>query len=455
MKVLKFGGSSLKDAESMINVGRIIAADSSPKVVVVSAVYGITDRLISFMSDLRTEEEVQDFISELRDIHLKLLRGVTRNMGTKQLAVSMIQERLTRLERLLYGICYLEELTPRTRDLVQSFGEQLSVILIAAMLQDMGVNAVPVRADDIGIITNGNYGSATADLERTRENIAPRLMEMLEGGEVPIITGFYGRTEEGHITIFGRNGTDYSAAVIGNALQADVIEIWKDVDGFMSADPKIVPEAVPIKELSYDEAAELSYFGARVLHPRTVMPAREGGIPIRLMNVFRPEAEGTLIHSASGATPNTIKSVSSMEDMAVIKAYGVGIGYRFGVLSEVSTALRDLEVNIYSVATSQTCVSLLIDKKDLARAKKALDKLSKNIVERVEVIDNVSLICLVGEGLGTREGVAAKVFEAVSNVGVNINMISAGASMVAYCFTVERSDLETTIRAIHKTFFGD
>jgi len=455
MKVLKFGGSSLKDAESMINVGRIIAADPSPKVVVVSAVQGITDKLISFMSDLRTEEEVQDFIHELRDIHMNLLRGVTRIMGTKQLAVSMIQDRLTRLERLLYGICYLEELTPRTRDLVQSFGEQLSVILIAAMLQDMGVNAVPLRADDIGIVTDGNYGSAAADLEQTRANIAPTIMEMVEGGEVPVITGFYGRTEDGHITIFGRNGTDYSAAVIGNALSADVIEIWKDVDGFMSADPKIVPEAVPIRELSYDEAAELSYFGARVLHPRTVMPARKARIPIRLMNVFRPKAEGTLIHSSSGATPNTIKSVSSMEDMAVIKAYGAGIGYRFGVLSEVSAIFRDLEVNIYSVATSQTCVSLLIDKKDLPRARKGLNTLSKNIVERVEVIDNVSLVCLVGEGLGTREGVAAMVFEAVSNAGVNINMISAGASMVAYCFTVERDDLEKTIRAIHKNFFGD
>jgi aspartate kinase len=455
MKVLKFGGSCLKEGESMLQVGEIITSDPSPKAVVVSAVNNVTDSLVAFMSELRTEQEVQEFIRELRDTHMALLRDVAKDMETKQMAVSMLLERLTRLERLLYGICYLEELTPRTRDLVQSFGEQMSVILVSAMLQDMGVNAVPLMADEIGIITDGNYGSATADLAATRENIGARIREMVGRAEVPVITGFFGRTEEGHITIFGRNGTDYSAAVIGNAIQADSIEIWKDVDGFMSADPRVVQGAVSIKELSYEEAAELSYFGAQVLHPRTVEPAREADIPIRLMNVFRPECEGTLIHSSSGVTPNTIKSVSCMREMAVIKAYGAGIGYRFGVLSALTSALKDAEVNIYSVATSQTCVSLLVDRKDLPQATEWLIRMPKALVDRVEVAENLALICVVGEGLGYREGVAARVFDAVARARVNIGMISAGASMVAYCFTVDKKDLEATTRAIHKDFFGD
>jgi aspartate kinase len=454
MKVLKFGGSSLKDGASMKSVGEIIASDDEEKVIVVSAIQGITDSLLDFMSKVRREEEVQQFIRTLRDRHLKLLTEVAGSMDVKQTAVSQLSAQLVRLERILYGIIYLEELTPRTRDLVQSFGERMSVIVMSAMLQEMGVNAIPVEADELGVITDGTFGSATVDMESTRSNIAPKIYEMFKRQETPVVTGFFGKTPEGFITLLGRNGTDYSASVIANAIDADSLEIWKDVDGFMSADPKVVPEAVPISQLSYEEAAELSYFGAKVLHPRTVEPARAKGITIRVKNVFKPGYEGTAINPKGVEGNRTIKSISSMPNMAMVKVYGAGLGSKSGVMSEMSTLLSEAGIIVYSAATSQTCVSMLIEERDLKRAERVMAEAKKGVVDRVETVRDVALLCLVGEGLGQKEGIAGKVFSIVASNGVNVSLISAGASTVALTFTVKRKDLEKTTKTIHHEFFG-
>ncbi len=455
MKVLKFGGSSLKDGPSMRRVGAIVAADGEGKVIVVSAIQGITDSLLAFMSQVRREEDVQRFVRELRDRHLQILADVAGSMDVKQQAVHMLSDKLVRLERVLYGIIYLEELTPRTRDLVQSFGERMSVIVLSAMLQDIGVNAVPVEADELGIITDGQFGSATVDMETTRRNVAPRIKDMLERQEVPVITGFFGKTPEGFITLFGRNGTDYSASVIANATDADSLEIWKDVDGFMSADPKVVPEAVPIPALSYEEAAELSYFGAKVLHPRTVEPAKARGTVVRVRNVFKPEYEGTAIGDTAVKGAKIIKSISSMPNMAMVKAYGPGLGSRSGVLSEMSVLLSEAGINVYSAATSQTCISLLIEERDLLFAERVLAKARRSVVDRIETVRGIALLCLVGEGLGQKVGMAGSVFSIVAANDVNISLISAGASTTALTFTVRKEDLDRTTRIIHHELFSE
>jgi aspartate kinase len=453
MKVLKFGGSSLRDGTSMLRVGEIVAAEKEEKVVVVSAIQGITDSLLRFMSAVRKEEEVQVFVKELRERHLKILAEVASTMPVKQQAVAQLNARLVRLERTLYGITYLEELTPRTKDLVQSFGERMSVIVMSAMLQDMGVNAVPVEADELGIMTDGTFGSATVDMERTRVNAAPSIRDMFKRQEVPVVTGFFGKGPEGVITLLGRNGTDYSASVIANAIDADTLEIWKDVDGFMSADPKVVPGAVPIGYLSYEEAAELAYFGAKVLHPRTVEPARAKSITIRVKNVFKPHVEGSAIRPQGVENAQTVKSISFMSNMTMLKVYGAGLGSRSGVMLEISELLSNANVNIYSAATSQTGISLLIEERELKRAEKALAGAKRGVIDRIELVKDIALLCLVGEGLGTREGVAAKVFTIVASLGVNIQLISAGASTVALHFTVNGKDLEKTTRTIHQVFF--
>ena len=455
MKVLKFGGSSLKNGEALKRVCRIIAADDEWKVVVASALSGVTEELIQFVSQLRKEEEVEVFIKSLEEKHVALLKEAVSNEGIRKASCAKVKEKILRLERALYGFCYLEELTPRTKDIVQSLGERLSVVLVAAALQDMGVKAVAVDADELGIITDGVYGAATADLEATRKHVCPKVRAMFDRGETPVVTGFFGRTPEGHVTVFGRNGSDYSASVIANVLNADALEIWKDVDGFMSVDPKIVKEAVPIDTLSYDEAAELSYFGAQVLHPRTVEPARMKNITIFVKNVFKPEVRGTAIQPSGVQRAQTIKSISFMKNMAIIKVYGAGAGYKAGVMSEISSKLTDAGVNIYSAATSQTCIAFLVSKHDLPLAQDALEESKKGVIEKIETVDDIALLCVVGEGLGYEKGIAARVFSAVASEGVSVNMISAGASLVAYHFTVDRKDLERTIKAIHKEFFSE
>ena len=453
MKVLKFGGSSLKSGEALHRVGRIIADEDDWKVVVVSALSGVTEELIQFVSQLRKEDDVEAFIKNMEDKHIALLKEAVKNEAVRKEACNKMKEKITKLERSLYGFCYLEELTPRTKDIVESLGERFSVVLVAATLQDMGVKAIPIDADDLGIITDGVYGSASANLEATRKHVCPKIRAMFDRGETPVVTGFFGRTEDGHVTVFGRNGSDYSASVIANVLNADALEIWKDVDGFMSVDPKIVKEAVPIDQLSYDEAAELSYFGAQVLHPRTVEPARMKAITIHVRNVFRPELKGTEIKPSGVERTQTIKSISFIKNMAIIKVYGAGAGYKTGVMSEISSKLTEVGVNIYSAATSQTCIAFLVSKNDLPAAEAALEESKKGVIEKVETVDDIALLCVVGEGLGYEKGIAARVFTAVAREGVSVNMISAGASLVAYHFTVDRKDLERTIKAIHREFF--
>jgi aspartate kinase len=454
MRVLKFGGSSLKTGESMRRVGGIIALDKERKVVVVSAISGVTESLLQFISAQRKEGDVRPFMKNLRDLHVNLLADAVKNEDLRKEAVASVDAKLVKLERTLYGITYLEEVTPKTKDFVQCYGERLSVILMAAVMRDLGVKAVACDADELGIMTDGVFGAATADLEATRWAIVPKVQEMFYNGQMPIVTGFFGIAKDGSVTVFGRNGSDYSAAAVANALDAKALEIWKDTDGFLSVDPRIVPQAVSIPVLSYDEAAELAYFGAKVLHPMTVMPARSKNIAILIKNVFDPNAEGTIIQAQSKGREDSIKSISCMTNIAILKVFGEGTGYRTGVMAELSRVLSDNDVNILSAVTSQTCIALLLSSKDLSKAKHLLAEMDGGFISKTESSEDVALICIVGEGLGYQRGIASRVFNAVNKVGASVGMISAGASLVAYHFTVSKADLEKVTRAVHQEFFG-
>jgi bifunctional aspartokinase / homoserine dehydrogenase 1 len=454
LKVMKFGGSSLTTGESILRIGQIIASETEDRVIVVSAVSGVTESLIQFISTNKTENEVIGFIQKLRDLHFKLIDDSVTEQQHRDDATARINEKLVKLERMLYGISYLEEVTPRTKDFVQCYGERLSAILVSAMLRGQGVDAVPLDADELGIITDGVYGSAIADLDKTQENIKGRIMSMFVSRQVPVITGFFGKAPDGSVTVFGRNGSDYSAAAIANAIGAGTLEIWKDVDGFMSVDPKIVPLAIPIPQLSYEEAAELAYFGAKVLHPMTVVPARAKDITIVIKNVYRPDLPGTSVSKSSPSEEKVIKSISCMKNLGMVKIFAEDTGYRSGFLSQLGKRLNDADVNILSVATSLTCVAMLVDKKDLRAARIALESEKHSGIARIETSEDIALVCLVGEGVGVTRGVASRAFQAVAAEGINIGLISAGASLVAYHFTVKKDDLEIATKAIHKEFFG-
>ncbi|HYV08755.1 MAG TPA: aspartate kinase [Thermoplasmata archaeon] len=450
-KVAKFGGSCVSDPEMYDRMAKAARADPSRKFVVVSAIAGVTDSLVATLAKPRDEKEIDLFIAELRRLHLGLL---PRSPGTPDASVETVEALVTKLERLLYGVVYTEEITARTRDFILSFGERLATQIVAANLAKRGVDARAHEADVIGVVTDDNYGNASALLDETRARLAPFLKRQAQAGHVSVITGFFGLSQEGKTATFGRGGSDYSAAVVAYALKLPTIEIWKDVGGFMSADPKIVPEAFPLAALSYDEAAELSYFGAKVLHPRSVRPAQMCGASIVLKNIYEPDEVGTRIGPDTVDRSGDVKSISYVRDLTTLKVFGTGAGPKESLLSLVATALADAGINVYSAATSQTCIAFLIDADAVSRAKRLLTRLPAGFVERIEASPHASLIGFVGEGLGYAHGVAARIFQAVAERGINVQLISAGASMVAYTFTVDNKDLEGAVRAVHREFFG-
>lgn len=452
MKVVKFGGTCLASEDTLQRVAKIVKETKEEKVVVVSAASAVTSSIKDFLSKPRTESEIDDFLLKTKLRHVEML---PKKDGQKRKeAIEHIETKITKLERLLYGITYTEELTPRTNDLILSFGERLSSIVVASRLSHEGMDAVPVETDSIGMITNEQYGNAIAILDKCEKNMGPALTAIIKKDQIPVITGFFGITESGHVTTVGRSGTDYTAAVVAHALGAGPIEIWKEVDGFMSADPKIVKDAFMLETLSYEEAAELAYFGAQVLHPRAVHPARLKGIEIVIKNLFKPESPGTVIGKSKMTRKDIIKSVSYVPNVATFKVYDTGAGYKSGFLADVTDCLHKAGINIFSAATSQTCVAVLIDENDVPLAKKAMKGLIGTIGESYHVVSNMALICTVGEGFGQTKGVAARVFNAVAQKNVNVDLISAGASMVAYHFTVDKKDLKNTIQAIHDEFWG-
>jgi len=447
---MKFGGTCLGSNEMMSKVEDVIRAEKDNKVVVVSAVGGVTDRLVGFMESFHSDDEIDAFIKELKKIHTKLLPSDKELHAT---ALKDMKQRFDKLENLLYGVSYTEEITPRTRDLIVSMGERLSSIVMATRLKAKDVSAAFFNADELGIITDGYHGNATADLKECEKNVGPKIRALIKADVTPVVTGFFGISEEGHVTTFGRGGTDYSASVLGRASGASVIEIWKDVDGFMTADPKMAPNARQVEKLSYEEAAELAYFGAKVLHPRTVFPAMEKDIPVAIRNVLKPDSPGTIICRDTSKRKNVLKSVSFLKDIATIKVYGTGAGYKRGFLADITEGMADAGINIYSATTSQTCVAMLVDKSEVKNAKKILEHLLGGYYENIEVQENIALICAVGAGLASAKGIAAKTFNVISLNGVNVDLISAGASTVAFHFTINKKDLEITIRKLHDEFF--
>jgi len=453
MKVMKFGGSTIKTPKMMKRAAEIIKNEEEKKAVVVSALFGQTNEIRGFLSGIETEGgRIDAFIAGIRKRHMAMTSKTISNKNIEKRVEVEVDRLLLRLERLLYGAAYTEELTPRTSDLILSSGERLSAQIMGGVLESMNVNAKAYEADSIGVLTDGVFGSATANLGATEKKMKKTLLPEIKSGTLPVITGFFGCDENGCTTTFGKNGSDYSAAVLAYALKAKKLELWKDVDGFMSADPGLAEKAYTIERLSYDEAAELAYFGISLLHPRTVGPVRLRDIPIVIKNIKRPKNDATTIGKKSYRAPNIVKSVVYTDDLVEVRVSGSGAGLRPGVLSHVSGALEKSKINIYSVSTSHTHLSMLIFRRDLPECLRALKRVSKGPIEQVESKKDIALVCVVGQGMRDSSGLAARIFSAVANAGVNVEGISAGASHVASHFLINKSDLEKTIRAIHSEF---
>ncbi|MBN2245981.1 MAG: aspartate kinase [Candidatus Aminicenantes bacterium] len=454
MKVMKFGGGCLKDSVDFQKAGRILCDETEKTVVVVSAVYGVTDLICDAVnSALNTEHTIPSLIKSIMAKHKKIVEQTIKNKDIYNITWNEIMSRLKRMERLLFGVAYSEEISDSLMSLIHSYGERICASLLAGVLMDMGIMAQALDSDTIGLITDDYYANATAVLPEIRRNLTKTIKPLMEKNIIPIITGYFGCSRDGKVTTFGRNGSDYSAAVIAYGIEASSIEIWKEVNGFMTADPRIVKDAQRIESLSYYEAAELSYFGAKILHPRTVEPLKDLPIPILIRNINDSFMEGTKLLAESSERKNGVKSVTFNREISIVKIHGPGVGFKPGILGDLGHALGNRRINIYSVITSQTQINLIIDKKDQNAAFESLSSLSGGIIEKVEVENTVALVAVVGKGIQSRKGIAAKVFSAVASENINIKMISSGASEVAYYFLVKEDDVGRAVQAIHHEFF--
>lgn len=453
MRVMKFGGGCLKNSNDFKQVAQIIKNKKDNLVVVVSAVYGVTNLLYQAMKKAFVSEiEIDKTIEKIRQIHLTIADEIL-NDELKDWVKAEIDLRIEKLRKNLYGICWTSEVTDSLRAMILSYGERFSTYLLAAVLKNEGIDSQPLESDKIGIITDESYDNASPDLLTIEKNLKSVILPLFNEKVVPVISGFFGITPDGKVSLFGRNGSDYSASIIAYALDDATLEIYKDVDGFLSADPKIVKEAKQLEKLSYDEAAELSYFGAKILHPRTVEPVSMKKIPIIIKNMNEPSKSGTIISSKKEITEKIIKSVTYNRNISVIRVHGAGVGYKPGVLSEIGKKFMEKNINIYSIITSQTSINLIIDREDSDTGLKVLKFLEKGIAEKVYKMEDMSLVAVVGEGIIKKEGIAASVFSAVANAGINIEMMSGGASDVAYYFIVEEKQVEKVINLVHSKFF--
>ncbi len=453
-KVMKFGGGCLKDADTVGRAAAIVLSEARPPAVVVSAIYGVTDLLLAALAEAKRDEgSIPAAVQGLRNLHATLVRETIGDEGLRETVLQGLEVRLKKVERLLHGVAYTGEISPTVRPRVLSYGERLSALIFAGVLADRGARSLALESEQIGLITDHSFENATVDLRAFKHRFGPTARALEKKRTIPVITGFFGCSADGKTVTFGRNGTDYSAAVIAHGLNARALEIWKDVEGFMSADPKLVRRASKIDRLSYSEAAELSYFGAKILHPRTLEPLAGMTISVKIKNLFDPGGPGTDISPAGRVRKEVIKSITANRQIAVLRIRGRGVGFQPGIIGEIGGRLAAAGVNIYSIITSQTCINLLVDRKDAKKSHESLKALAGGIIESVSLNEDVALIAAVGEGFLARKGLAARIFTAVSKAHVNVEMISTGASEVAAYFLVDRLDADKTIRALHREFF--
>jgi aspartate kinase len=440
MIVMKFGGSSVAGAEKIARVVEIVRARQPRKpVLVVSALRGTTDDLLAL-----AREALGGDLSRLEAV------GRRHREAAAELGVDAapLEPLLDELAALVRGISLIQELTPRTLDRVASFGERLSCRLIAAAFVKAGIPARGVDAFAAGLITDERFGAA-APLPEAAEALRAAFAKI---PELAVVTGFVGRTRAGEITTLGRNGSDYSATILGAALGADEIEIWSDTDGIMTADPRLVPAARPLAILSFAEACELAYYGGKVLHPHTLVPAMAKNIPVRVLNTFKPEHPGTAIiahppQAAAGAS--VLKSIAFKRHQLIVSASSPRMTSGPGFLARIFAAFARHEIDVDMVATSEVSVSATAgSERNVERAVAELSAEFEMTVERGQAV-----ICAVGDGLQSVPGVAADVLAAIRGAEVNVRMISQGASKNNVAFVVEDADVERAVRALHERFF--
>jgi len=444
--VMKFGGTSVGSAEAMQRVANIIINTKGDKVVVASAMSGITNFLVGVVDD--PTRDIDEVVRQFAEKHLMAAEQMFDEKTMSEFKVEF-DKRLESFKEALKS----DPNDAYYKDLITSQGERFSTLMISFYLRKLGYKSEALTAETAGIAAIGLPLSGSADLVATANGMTMKVRPLLYQGIIPVITGFYGIKDGAPLT-FGRGGSDYSAAVVANALDADMLEIWTDVDGFMTADPRIIKDAIKIEEMTFGEAAELAYFGAKVLHPRTIEPVRLKHIPLKVRNSFRPEEPGTLIHNLRKKGKGLLKSVATKNDLAIVTVSSAEIAYRPELVSMIIGKIAEENIIIYSISTSLSTIAMLISNDEVSTIIRRLNEFSGGIIERIDVKNNVSLVCCVGDDLLSKCGVTGDIFTAVKEAGVNVEMISEGASEVSLNFVVPMGMVMDVVAALHARYIG-
>jgi aspartate kinase len=461
--VMKFGGTSMGSAERMRVAAGIVDKQRSarPVCVVVSAMSKITDLLLDTLryAELGDRSSVDKNLRILLDRHVQAcedLLGQSADRVARDAADEAVQSLVAEFHRITGGILMLGTRPPRSVDEAVSIGERLSSVLVAQFLDASGIPAVAVNAADV-VVTDAVFGNASPHMEHTRARCTQHLRPLLEKGVVPVVTGFNGATIDGQPTTLGRGGSDFSASILAAALDASELWIWTDVDGIMSADPRLVSNVSVLDEVTYAEAAELAYNGAKVLHPRTLAPLVEKKIPVWSKNSFAPEKPGTkIVDELSG--PKGVRAVTSMSNVALISmepANSLISGTRLMARALDALALANVEILVFTSSSYRQSFCVLVRKADVPLALDALEnnlsiELNHGYLKPIEVDENVGLLAVVGEGMRGMPGLAGRVFTAISQENINIIAIAQGSSELTIGIVVRRDGLERAVKAVHE-----
>jgi aspartate kinase len=446
--VIKFGGTSVADAAAFGKAARIVRnLKDADRIVVVSAMSGVTDTLFNCF-ELAAEHKVQSAMTSFEEQlgnHLIVARCFLHGDELAQFE-STIESTRAQIQHLLHCIATAEVATAALKDELVSFGEYLSATLLASVLQALGVPAMYVDARSV-LVTDDEYGRANPLFAETEKRAREKLSPLISLGNVPVLGGFIAATANGQTTTLGRGGSDYSAAIIGAVLKAESIQIWTDVNGVLTADPRVVPAALTIPVLSYQEAAELAYFGAKVLHPKTLQPAIERSIPVRVCNSREPGKLGTLIVAESKATPQTVKAIAHKSGITTVQVTSAGMLGAYGFLRALFEIFARHRTAVDVVTTSEVSVSLSLD--DPSSLDQIVVELKR--LGSVEIEKRRTIISVIGQGLRNTPGIAASVFSTIRDI--NVSMISLGASSINLTFMVDDEDAHEAITRLHRTCF--
>lgn len=463
--VMKFGGTSVATGENIQNVANLVmksVKQGCNVVVVVSALDGVTDELFEAGEQAKKEKQdyIQAFKQRMLERHCAALTKAIKAPSIRKEVEQVVRKTIDELEKVLTGICYVGELTAKSKDYVLSFGERLSAPIVSGALRDLKLESQSFTGREAGIVTDANFGDANPLFNVTRHQLKERIEPLSEKNTVPVVSGYIAATQDGIVTTLGRGGSDYTATLIGAALAVDEVWIWTDVDGIMTADPKIVPSAKLLDELSYQEAAEMAIFGAKAMHPRALEPLMKEGIPARIRNVFNISNPGTLISAEpKKQLKEAVKAVALIKDVALINVSGASMVGAPGSYARVLDLLgrNGINVMMVSAAASEANISIVIRRNQLGKALSVLEitLLGRGFASDVAAEDDVCVVAAMGANMKGTLGVASRIFNTQACSGINIRMIAQGSSELNISFVVKETDGKAAVQAIHDEFHLD